>query len=171
MTIEANTGTGSVAHYGARVTDKKYGGEVSNRAGTKTIVVTFDYDDLPAATFPGLQAQVPKGAVITAARFDVITAFTSTSTTTDLQVGIADADGGSTVTDVDALLTAANLTQTVIAEATDITPGTGASVGAPVTENVVITVTPTVDDLLTGKARIEVDYKVYADTYVAPTGT
>jgi hypothetical protein len=172
MGIEDTTGTNAVAHYGPRDVEKKYGGIVSNGAGTNTIVITFDYDDLPAATYPGIQAQIPAGAVVTAARFDVLTAFTSTSTTTDLQVGIADADGGSNITDVDAIFTAGELTQTVIAEATNITAAAaGASLGTSYAEAAVITVTPNVADLTAGKARLEVDYKVYADTYTAPTGT
>jgi len=163
MGYESNTGTGSITHYGPRTTESKYGGVVSDGAGTNTIVITFDYDDLPSATNPGIQAQIPANAVITGARFDVVTAFTSTSTTTDLTVGVADADGGSTVTDADAIFTAAELTQTVIGEATDITAAAGgAGIGTSYAENTVLTVAPSVDDLTAGKARLEVDYKVYA---------
>jgi hypothetical protein len=171
MGFEADATRKVANHYGPRDVDTKYPGAVTNRAGVSTLTLTFDYNDLPSASFPDIQAQIPKGATIVAARFDVLTAFTSTSTTTDLQVGIADADGGSTLTDVDAIFTAANLTQTVIGAA-GITSGSGASVGGTaMAEAVCITVTPNVDDLTAGRGRIEVDYKVYAGSYTAPTGT
>ncbi len=160
MGFENNTGTGSVAHYGPRTTNESFGGSLTNRAGKTTVVYEFDYDDLPSAASIDLDHVYPAGAIILAARFVVITGFTSTSTDTDLTVGIADADGGSNVTDVDGIFTATELTQTVIAAAGLTVAAAGDNIGTAEDEAMVLTVTPTVDDLLTGKARIEVDYMV-----------
>jgi len=171
MGFESNTGTGSVAHYGPRETNQSFGGTSTNRSGEIQAVYQFDFDELPEATNIDLDNIIPSGAQILSAEFNVITAFTSTSTTSDLLVGLADADGGATITDADGLLTAAQLTQTVIGT-TVVTSGTGALVGTTLTEAAVVTVAPSVDDLLTGRANLVVTYRpANTGTYTAPTGT
>jgi hypothetical protein len=90
------------------------------------------------------------------ARLEIITAFTSTSTTTDLTVGLEQADG--TDIDLDGLVTAANATQDTIGAVGLITGSgalVGASIGAAAGE---VVVTPSVADLLTGEARLVVQY-------------
>ena len=77
--------------------------------------------------------------------------------TTDLDVGLWQDDNDGTY-DADGLLTAAQLTQTVIGTLVRTT-GTGAVVnGVPLTEACQVYITPTVDDLLTGKAKLTVKY-------------
>ena len=161
MTMENTSGRDVLTHYGNRETDTQYGGETAGESGVlRVLEYVFDYDELPAAGTTNLQMIIPAGAIVTSATFEVITAFTSTSTTTDLTVGIADADGGATITDADAIFTAAELTQTVIAAAGVRTASSsGAILNNDVSEAVEITVTPTVDDLLTGRARLIVAYQ------------
>lgn len=158
MALENTAGRGVLDSYGPRGTDTQYGGETAGESGIERVVeFVFDYDELPAYGATNLAQVVPVGARITSATFDVITAFTSTSTTTDLDVGLWQDDNGGTY-DADGLLTAAQLTQTVLATLVRTT-GTGAVVnGVPLTEACQVYITPTVDDLLTGRARLVVSY-------------
>jgi len=160
MSLESAGTRGVLVHYGARNTNEKNGGSSTKKGQIKEMSVTFDYDDLPAdATYAGLAAQLPANASIVSARLEVITGFTSTSTTTDLLIGVADADGGSNITDADGLVAAAEATQTAIATAGNIITGAGAMVGTTIgAEAGVVTVAPSVDDLLTGRARLIVEY-------------
>jgi len=159
MTTQAEGIGGQVAHYGPRSIDQKGGGKVDTRGLAKQFSVVFDATDLPAYSADNVMAELPAGCQITGGYFEVITAFTSTSTTTDLDVGIADADGGATITDPNGLFTAAELTQTVIGAANVLTPMAGGALYLnDVAEAAVITVTPNVDDLLTGRARIVIEY-------------
>ena len=158
MSLENSAGRGVLAHYGPRATDEAYGGSLSGENGYNRVVeYEFDFDNLPAYNATSLAHVIPAGARITGASFEVITAFTSTSTTTDLSVGLWQDDNGATY-DEDGLLTAAQLTQTVIATLVR-TIGTGAVINdVPLTEACQVYVTPSVDDLLTGRARIVVSY-------------
>lgn len=148
--------------YGTRGTDTEYGGETAGEEGLlRVLEFVFDFDELPTYEAQNLAQVIPAGAIVTSATFEVITAFTSTSTTSDLTVGITDDDGGATITDADAIFTAAELTQTVIAAAGVRTASaSGAILNNDVSEAVQITVAPTVDDLLTGRARLVVAYQV-----------
>lgn len=158
MAIESAPKRGVAVHYGPRkIVDKKYGGLYGHDGPVKTAEWVFTYDDLPAANTFDLTHAVPANAMIVSAKFEVITAFTSTSTTTDLTVGLIEADG--TAIDADGLLTAANLDQTVIADVGSLTDGSGALVGDTIgAASGVLVVTPSVADLLTGKARVLVEY-------------
>lgn len=164
MSLEANTGTGVLNSYGARGTNQKYGGNISTKGNTTEVAWTFSYDDLPVGGTDQLGVSIPANAKIISAKIEFIAAFTSTSTTTDLTVGLEQADG--TDIDVDGFLTAAQLTQTVIDNTNTVIVGTGALVGATVGaaagELVVI---PSVDDLLTGQARVIVEYSLDALAY------
>lgn len=159
MTFEITATRGTVEHYGPRKTDEKFGGRVSYNDMKKTAVWDFNYDDLPAGAAHNLNLSIPANSTIISAKFRVITAFTSTSTTTDLLVGLEQADG--TDIDLDGLLTAANLTQTVIAVAGSLTTGTGAlvgfTIGAAAGE---LSVTSSAADLLTGRAQVIVEYLI-----------
>ena len=84
-------------------------------------------------------------------------AFTSTSTTTDLTVGLQQANG--TEIDNDGLLTAANADQTAIAVANSIVTGSGALVGKGIGANAgELVVSSSAADLLTGAGRVIVEY-------------
>ena len=158
MALENTSGRSVLTHYGPRSVDETHGGETAGEAGVERVVeYLFDYDDLPAYGATSLEHVIPKGARITEATFDVLVAFTSTSTTTDLDVGLWQDDNGGAY-DADGLLTAAQLTQTVIGTLVRTT-GTGAVVnGVPLTEACQVYVTPTVDDLTAGKAKLTVKY-------------
>jgi hypothetical protein len=155
MTFEIDAKRGVANHYGVRTTNQKFGGQVCDEV-IKTAVWTFSYNDLPAGGTSKLQYSIPALAKILSARLEILTAFTSTSTTTDLLVGLEQADG--TDIDLDGLLTAANATQTTIG-AVGIITGSGALVGASIgaaAGEVIVTASDV--DLLTGKARLVVQY-------------
>lgn len=159
MPLEATAGRGGVqVNYGTRKVDQSHGGETVGEDGIERVLeYIFDYDELPAYGATSLEAVIPKGARITSATFDVITAFVSASTTTDLDVGLWQDDNGATY-DLDGLLTPAQLTQTVIGTLVRTT-GTGAVInGVPLTEACQVYVTPTAADLTAGRARLVVTY-------------
>jgi len=157
MSYANASGRNVLDHYGPRTTTKKFGGEYSTGTAVKMKEWVFDYDDLPVGGSTNLQSVIPANARIISAKFEVLTAFTSTSTTTDLLVGLEQGDG--TDIDLDGLLTAANLTQTVIAVVGGVTTGTGALVGKTVGAAAgELIVTGSAGDLLTGRARVLVEY-------------
>ena len=158
MTIEMAPIRGVANHYGTRTTKNKYGGQESTKMGVvKSAEWHFTYDDLPAALDSNLPQVIPANASIVSATLYVDEAFTSTSTTTDLTVGLEQKDG--TDIDIDGLLTAANATQTTIGTAGNVIAGTGALVGVSVGANPgQLIVDSSADDLLTGKARCVVEF-------------
>tara|TARA_R110000823_G_scaffold5450_2_gene21463 strand:+ start:274 stop:762 length:489 start_codon:yes stop_codon:yes gene_type:complete len=158
MTIELAPIRGVANHYGTRTTRNKYGGQESTKMGVvKSAEWHFTYDDLPAALNSNLPQVIPANASIVSATLYVDEAFTSTSTTTDLTVGLEQKDG--TDIDIDGLLTAANATQTTIGTAGNVIAGTGALVGVSVGANPgQLIVDSSADDLLTGKARCVVEF-------------
>lgn len=158
MSLENTAGRNVLDSYGPRGTDTQYGGEMAGEEGKlRLIEYTFDFDELPAYNATSLALVIPAGARVTGASFDVITAFTSTSTTTDLSVGLWQDDNDATY-DEDGLLTAAQLTQTVLATLVR-TLGTGDVINdVPLTEACQVYITPSVDDLLTGRAKLSITY-------------
>ena len=157
MGYENTAGRNVLDHYGPRTTTGKFGGVYGSKDPIKTIEWTFDYDDLPGGGTTSLESQIPANASIVSAKMEIITAFTSTSTTTDLTVGLEEGDGSAI--DVDGLLSATDATQTTIATAGNIISGTGALVGATIGAAAgELVVAPNVADLLTGKARVIVEY-------------
>lgn len=157
MGFENTSGRNVLSHYGRRELDEKFGSVYGTKSAVKMAEWTFDYDDLPGPGTTNLQLAIPANARIVSARFEVITAFTSTSTTTDLTVGLQQADG--TEIDDDGLLAATDLTQTVIADVGSLTVGAGALVGDTIGSVAgELVVTPTVADLLTGRGRVIVEY-------------
>lgn len=156
MGFEADTLRGVLKHYGVRTTNQKYGGEGCDEV-IKTAIWQFSYNDLPAGGTNKLGHSIPANAKILNARLEIISAFTSTSTTTDLELGLEQADG--TDIDLDGLVTAVNASQTTIAVANSLITGTGALVGATIGAAAgELVVTPSVADLLTGEARLIVQY-------------
>lgn len=156
MGFELDSKRGVMQHYGVRTTDKKFGGNVCDEI-VQFAEWTFDYDDLPAGGTSNLQMSIPANARILSARMEIITAFTSTSTTTDLTVGLYTSAG--VAISADGLITAANADQTAIANTGVVIVGSGAlindTIGATAGE---LVVAPSVADLLTGRARIIVEY-------------
>ena len=104
-----------------------------------------------------LQHVIPANATIVSAELIVDVAFTSTSTTTDLDVGLYTSAG--VAIDADGLITVSEATQTAIGTAGNRVNGAGAlinkSIGSSAGE---LKVTPSVDDLTAGAGRIIVKY-------------
>jgi len=160
----ANGGTAGdvLTSYGVRTTNGKFGAEQNTDDIIKRVMWDFVYSDLPdgASDALGLDHIIPANSTIVSAKLFIDTAFTSTSTTTDLDIGLNRATDGTTAIDADGLITAANATQTTIATAGNVITGTGDLVGAlsNATYDGVLVVTPTANDLLTGAGRIVVEY-------------
>lgn len=160
MTFEVDSKRGVLNHYGVRTVDSKFGGEQCDEV-IKTVQWTFSYNDLPAGAATKLGYSIPANSTILMAKLQIIDAFTSTSTTTDLTVGLEQADG--TDIDLDGLITAAQATQTTIAVANSVIDGAsgtpaaliGTTIGTAAGE---LVVTPSVADLTAGKARLIVQY-------------
>ena len=160
MAIENSAGLGVVNHYGPRETTAKYGGEYGTKNSVKTVEYEFTYDDLPDNDTSALNYSIPANARILSAKFIVDAAWTSTSGTTDLTVGLEQSDG--TVIDADGLLTAVNLADASIEDAADVgrvVTGSGALVGQSIGSNAgELVVAGTAADLTGGAARVIVEY-------------
>jgi len=156
MGYENTAGLGVLNHYGPVTTNQKWGGRIDDEV-VKVASWTFNYNDLPDADAYKLGVSIPAYSKIISARLEILTGFTSTSTTTDLDIGLQTSAG--VEVDNDGLITAAQATQTVIATRGNFVTGTGALVGASIGANAgELVVTPTAADLLTGKARVIVEY-------------
>jgi hypothetical protein len=158
MGFEIDGKRGVANYYGVRTTNGKFGGQQSTKEGVvKSAIWDFDYNDLPNYGSGALHFQLPANATIVSATLYVDVAFTSTSTTTDLDVGLYTAAG--VAIDADGLITAANATQTAIGTAGNVITGSGALVGKTIGSSAgELVVAPTVADLLTGAGRIVVEY-------------
>jgi len=158
MTIEMAPIRGVANHYGTRTTRNKYGGQESTKMGVvKSAEWHFTYDDLPAALDSNLPQVIPANASIVSATLYIDEAFTSTSGTTDLTVGLEQKDG--TDIDVDGLITAVNAESALIDANGDVVNGTGALVGKGIGANPgQLIVDKSVDDLTAGKARCVVEF-------------
>ena len=165
MAFEDTSGRNVLSHYGPRSNqDRTYGGVYGTKDQTKIAEWVIDYTDRPLAesTYE-LATKIPANARIVTAKAEIIAGFTSTSGTTTLSVGL----GFPTNTDdPDGLLAAAELSAAAVQVVGDIIDGAGAFVGATIgSEAGSLTFTSTVDDLLTGKMRVLVEYmeaSVYA---------
>jgi hypothetical protein len=161
MALETQLIRGVTKNYGARETNGKYGSNHTRLDNIKLAKWVFDYDDLPDADTTNMGLSIPANSTIISAKLRIITAFTSTSTTTDLTVGLQQADG--TEIDNDGLITAAQATQTTIAVVNSIIDGSSGTPGALIGKTIgaaagELAVTPTVADLLTGRAEMIVEY-------------
>jgi hypothetical protein len=158
MSLEADGIRGTSKVYGVRNTDMRYGGFTDGDSLIKTIVWDFNYDGLPDAGATKHEYVVPAGSTIVSCHLRIVTAFTSTSTTTDLDVGFQRSNG--TEIDNNGLITAAEATQTAIAVVGSYIAGAGALIGkiSDATYNAELVVTPTVADLLTGRGQVILQY-------------
>lgn len=167
MGFEKNLIRNVFNHYGPRKVDQHFGGQINNEV-VKRIVWTFDYTMIGASgatvagvdvggTTQNLEYVIPANATILTAGLQVISAFVSTSTTSDLTIGLEQADG--TDINVSGLFTAANLSETTLAVVGSYITGSGALVGKTIGANAgELVVVPSVDDFTAGKARVFVEY-------------
>ena len=157
MGYEVDAKRGVANHYGPRTTNGKFGGQENSDGVVKSALWDFDYNDLPTYGSNNLQFQIPANATVVSAKLYVDVAFTSTSGTTDLVVGLY--TGAGVAIDADGLISAAEATQTAIGTAGNLVTGAGAlvgkSIGAAAGE---LVVAPTVADLTAGKGRVVVEY-------------
>ncbi|UOF80645.1 hypothetical protein [Caudoviricetes sp.] len=160
MGFETDAKRGVLNHYGVRTTNQKFGGAADDDI-IKTVQWTFSYNDLPAGATSNLGYSIPANSTILSAKLQIIDAFTSTSTTTDLNAGLEQADG--TDISVSGFITAAQATQTAIAVVNSVIDGAsgtpaaliGTTIGTAAGE---LVVQSSAADLLTGKARLIVQY-------------
>lgn len=163
MTIAYDSTRGVAVQYGTRTTNGKYGaGDASEKGIVKQAMWDFVYSDLPGsqANASKLQFQIPANSTIVSAKLYIDAAFTSTSTTTDLTVGLNRATDGTTAISATGLVTAAEATQTAIGTAGNVVTGAGALIGklSDATYDGVVVVAASAADLLTGAARLVVEY-------------
>lgn len=159
MTMEKAVIRNVMKNYGPRTTDMKYGGRVDTDALFKVAVWDFNYDSLPTYGTTDLEHVIPAGSTIVRAYLRIITAFTSTSTTTDLDVGLYTSAG--VAIDADGLITVAEATQTAIGVANKLITGAGALVGLGIgASDGEVVVTPNVADLTAGRGQIIVEYLI-----------
>ena len=157
MGYESNTGLGVVNHYGPRETDGSKGAQSQSVGLVKQAVWDFTYDNLPTYGSTGLEFAIPANARIVSAKLIIDTAFTSTSTATDLVVGLYTSAG--VAIDADGLVSASEATQTTIGVDNSVITGAGALIGKGVGATAgELVVAPTTDDLLTGAGRVVVEY-------------
>jgi len=157
MSLENSAGLGVLNNYGPRNTTGRYGGAACDEL-VQWAMWDFTYASLPTYGTTNLQYSVPANATIVRARLLVDTAFTSTSTTTDLTVGLYTAAGAAIVA-ADGLITAANASQTTIAVENSIITGTGGLIGIGIGATAgELTIASSAADLLTGAGRVIVEY-------------
>jgi hypothetical protein len=157
MGIEIDAKRGVAQSYGPRPTTGQYGAAQNSSDVIRKAIWDFTYNTLPTAGANNLQFVIPANATIVSARLVIDTAFTSTSTTTDLTVGLQTSAG--VEIDNDGLVTAANADQTAIAVANSVVTGSGALVGKGIgaaAGELVVAASST--DLLTGSGRVIVEY-------------
>ena len=154
MGFENTTGTGSLAHYGPRDANQKFGGLNTDGAGTNKAVYVFDYDDLPAGgASDNNYATIPANAFIQSAKIYVETAMDGTSGT--LTVGLEEQDG----TDIDADGIDATVAQAALtANAVIVCDGAlvGASIGTAAGQLLVTTG----GTVTAGKFKVVIEYMV-----------
>lgn len=154
MTYEIDAKRGVANHYGVRTTDGSKGAQGCDDL-VKWAIWDFDYNTLPNGGASNLEFSIPANATILSARLLIDTAFTSTSTTTDLLVGLETSAGS----DAGTLVLATEATQTAIAVANSVITGAGTLVAKGVGASAVeLYVTPSAADLLSGSARVIVEY-------------
>lgn len=167
MGFELDTKRGVLNYYGVRTTDSKWGAEVDDDV-IHYGQWTFNYNDLPQALLGGVSGAsnklgyvIPANATILSAKLQIITPFTSTSTTTDLNIGLEQNDG--TDISVSGLITAAQATQTTIAVAGAIIDGASGTPAALINNTIgandgELIVQSSAADLTAGKARLMVSW-------------
>lgn len=147
--------TGQAAtHYGPRSIDAKHPSQYTTNHGERVQVVTFGYDDLPAAGTDVAILSIPANSYIASATLRVIDAFAGG---TSYDIGLSESDG--TVIDADgidaAVATAAinAVGETVACDGALVgnTAGIGAAAG-----QVTVAATGT---FTAGKAELSVTYK------------
>lgn len=164
MTFETNswpanggTAGGVSNNYGPRTTDGRFGGSENSGNIIRRALWDFNFDGLPVGSTSGLGFVIPANSTIVSARLYIDTAFTSTSTTTTLLIGLEQADG--TDIDVDGLVAAAQGSAAAIAVADSNIVGAGALVGKTIGAAAgELIVAGSANDLLTGHARLVVEY-------------
>lgn len=168
MGFESDSKRGVQNHFGARKTNLKFGGASLEGKGRAYVARwRFNYDDLPAGATSNLGVSIPANSTILSAKLNIITAFTSSSTTTDLTIGLEQANG--TDIDLDGLITAAQATQTTIAVANSVIDGASGTPAALINATIgsaagELVVTPSVADLTAGRAELVVEYLLPAPT-------
>lgn len=160
MAFEKHVKRGVMQNFGPRKTNLRFGGD--NEANLiRRAQWVFKYNDLPVPGTSAFEMVVPAGSTILSAQMRILQAFTSTSTTTDLLVGLQDSVGNEI--DNDGLITAAHATQTAIALVGSMIDGGTGTPGALVGKSIggtngELVVAPTANDLTAGRAIVYIEY-------------
>lgn len=160
MPIDIQAIRNVTTNYGVRKLNPEYGGEIDEKV-IKVVQWTFSYNKLPTFGVDKLEAYVPANATILSAKLQIIEAFTSTSTTTDLTAGLYTSAG--VAISAAGLITAAQADQTAIAVVGSVIDGASGTAAALINKTVgavagELVVAASVADLLTGRARLIVTY-------------
>lgn len=172
ISITAGATAGSTrraaTHYGRRVDESQAMSEHNVSQNVYKQEVTFKYNDLPTAQLDELNQRIVAGARVLSMVLKVHEAFTSTSTTTTMTIGLQQPDG--TEIDNDGLLTATAVDANFTAGA--YVDGAGALVGAAsgLANDGIVVCIQSVDDLLTGEATLVVEYEKPDDRNQAMNG-
>lgn len=163
MALETQAIRNVSKNYQSRNTDMKYGARIDEDGLMHMTVWDFNYNDLPVNGTTNQEHVIPAGSTIVSAKLRIVSAFTSTSTTTDLTVGLRTKNAVAEDIDDDGLITAVNASQTTIGTAGNLITGSGALVGASIgASDGELYVAPNVADLLTGRGQVIVEYMIPA---------
>lgn len=158
----------AATHYGRRLDESQAASTHHIDGNVFRQETTFTYDNLPAAGLDELLSRVPAGGRVLSMVLKVHTAFTSTSGTTTMSIGLQQPDG--TEIDNDGLLAATAVDANFTAGA--YVDGAGALVGAGsglANDGVLVCIT-SVSDLETGEATLVVEYELPDDRNQAMNG-
>ncbi len=133
---------GLTIRIGVAEAEKGLIGEYRNDGPEHVVEVYLDWNELPAVASNSVNIstlnKLPANIQIEAVEIVTYTDFDSAGDAMTLNVGIADADGGSTVTDVDALVVAATQAE-LNTGGTNVTGWVGAAVGTVIAESTYLT--------------------------------
>ncbi len=156
MGYEIGSKRGVANHYGVRGTDNQYGGQDNSVGKIKEASWTFDWDKLPAYSASNLEMLIPANATIISCNLRTLTAGAAGSSTA-MTVGLVNASTVVTI-DADALLAAAQGTNTIVTTKGARAVGAGALLGLAQTVATEIVVAMSVA-LTAGRFELIVTYE------------
>ena len=160
MGFEADSKRLVLNHYGPRVVNNSFGGNLPSNGVIKSAMWDFTFDTLPTPGTTNAQHVIPAGAGIVAAFFIVDAQWDGSGGDTTLTVGLQQSDG--TEIDNNGLFTDVNLDDPIIEDAADegkVVVGNGDLINGPgIGAAGELIVAPDTADLTNGEARVIVEY-------------
>lgn len=137
--------------------------EVNYYGGEHVVEIDFRYENLPAVASNSVNIsdsfRIPAGVQINKVEIITYTDFDSSGDSMTLNVGVTDADGGTTIQDVDGLVVAATQTE-INAGGTNVAGWIGDDVGTVYSEDVLLTWEVDSQAATAGKGVIRIFYTV-----------